>query len=217
MKTIRTKCFETNSSSTHSVSIRMRKQEEVINNIPRNSKKPFQITEYLVSDGEETETVINTLMSENYKTFFIFAVIVEKLREILDDSDKEEEIIASLCGGVDYNLNGSDDELKQFYQTLLTEKLIYTRWLKEVVYEETGTEIVFKIPNTIDWFPYMLTPYNSETDDHEDEFYSELISTIENNDEIKFKALAHEIIFNKEIIIVDKDEAYCSHIENKIL
>lgn len=219
MKIIRIGLFETNSSSSHSVSIGMRKPKEITNDIPRNSDRPFEIAEYFTADGDESETVINTIMSENYKTSFIFAVILERLGCLYDGLEDERTGIANLCG-VDPNVLKeieSENDLRNAYKTLLTENLIYTQWLKDVVYEETGTKITFKTPNTRDWFPYMRTPYNSSYADPDDEFYYELMSTLENNDEVKFKSLAREIIFNKEIIIVDKDEAYCSHIENKIL
>ena len=71
MKQIRFRTFETNSSSTHSVSIKINKPKQVINNIPRNSPEVFKICEYFISDGDELESIENILMSEVVKSAFI--------------------------------------------------------------------------------------------------------------------------------------------------
>ena len=77
--------------------------------------------------------------------------------------------------------------------------------LKEVVEEETGTEIEFIKPTNYNYFPYFEEAYN-ENGYVKDLLHVEINGTTLNKE--KFKARLKEIIFNKEIIIKDYDESY---------
>lgn len=213
MKQIRTLFFETNSSSTHSVCIHVRKKEEVVYNIPRNSKSVFEIPEYKCSDGDEVDTITNVLMSEVYKTSFVLNTIGRYLEKLEDYSDDFPVAFSKLCDGKLIDLNDPDE-----VREAIGSDLIYTKWLKDVVHEETGTKIEFSIVDseeTYKYFPYITTPYSESSDS--DEFFNEILESLENNDECKFKSLCREIIFNKEIIIEDKDEAYGASINTNLL
>lgn len=210
MEQIRFGTFETNSSSTHTVSIRVNKPKLVKNDIPRNSLDVFKIYDYEVCNGEESESIENILMSEISKTAFILKVIGHYLEGLFDDlsDDDFKKIYLDRCGKESIDIN---DPIE--FKKSMSEDLIYTKWLKDVVYEETGTRIEFELKHvegsySNKYFPYTSVPYNEGKSD--DEFYDSLTDSLREENEHLFKSLCREIIFNKDIIIVDKDEAYYS-------
>lgn len=217
MKQIRFGAFETNSSSTHTICIRVNKPKQVDNNIPRNSSEVFKIYDYEVCDGDELESIENILMSEISKTAFILKIIgcyLEDLYEDLDDKDFKKMYL-DRCGKESININDPVE-----FKKSMSEDLIYTKWIKDVVYEETGTRIEFELKHVEGsysnrYFPYTSVPYSEGSTD--DEFFDSIFGSLKEENEHSFKSLCREIIFNKDIIIVDKDEAYCSHYNIKYL
>ncbi len=201
--------FETNSSSTHSVSIGLPRVEEKPDfKIPRGGY--FKIPEYRVANGLESETIDNILVSEVWKLSFLVNVIATYIVDLEEDSEFLD-IFSGLCGRV-VDLADKDDQRKA-----ISQDLIYMKWLKDMVFEETGTLIEIPIPEEkkYDHFPYFDQLW---TDDGSGgEFYEEIQKSLENGDESKFKSLCREIVFNPSIIIQDKDEAYCCEYIKKVL
>lgn len=106
------------------------------------------------------------------------------------------------------NFNGGkDEEYAKSFKDIPFEKMVnhdLFACLKEVVKEETGTEIEFIKPYG-KWFPY----FEEAHDDDEyarDLLHVEIEGTTLNKE--KFKARLKEIIFNKEIVIKDCDNSY---------
>ena len=212
MRQIRFGVFETNSSSSHSVSIKVREKEEVIKNIPRNQSAIYVIREYVCCNGEETSSITNILMSEVSKAAFMINVIGRHLEILYDDDGDMEITLKELCNGKSVDIYDKTAVLHA-----IENDLIYTKWVKDVVYEETGTKVRFHLNEDHNYFPYISTSYDDRELDSEENFYNELLEALKDNDEFKFKSLCREIIFNKEIIIEDVDEAYGNEINRNLL
>lgn len=213
MRQIRLGVFETNSSSSHSVSIKVREKEEVIKNIPRNQSTIYVIQEYVCCNGDETSSITNILMSEVSKAAFMINVIGGHLEILYEDYEDMEITLKELCNGKSVDIHDKTAVLHA-----IENDLIYTKWVKDVVYEETGTRIEFSLKGeAYRYFPYISTSYDDGELDSEENFYDELLEALKENDEFKFKSLCREIIFNKEIIIEDIDEAYGNEINRNLL
>ena len=118
MEQIRRGVFETNSSSTHSITItKWQKPKEKL--IPRNYNSIYIVEEYGDVGGGECEYVLHTHYDE-----------VDKLRYIVN-----------MLATVYDNIIGSENFI------LLVNRDLFV-WLKEVVQEETGTRIEFEKPNS---------------------------------------------------------------------
>lgn len=118
MYQIRRGVFETNSSSTHSITItKWQKPKEKL--IPRNYNSIYIVEEYGDVGGGECEYVLHTHYDE-----------VDKLRYIVN-----------MLATVYDNIIGSENFI------LLVNRDLFV-WLKEVVQEETGTRIEFEKPNS---------------------------------------------------------------------
>lgn len=182
MKQIRRSVFETNSSSSHSITITKWEPPKEVN-IPRNLKKPFLVSE--MGQVDDNERAVHD--DEVSKLRFIINMIAGAYEE-LTWSEKTEEYAETFR--------------KLSFEGLIEHDLFVL--LKEVVKEETGTTIEFAKPHR-DYFPYFEEAYN------EDKYVKDLLDVeIEGNtlNKEKFKARIKEIIFNKEIIIKDVDESY---------
>lgn len=209
MRQIRNSVFETNSSSSHSVSIGPVKKKEVNKNIPRNIKL-YEVPEYEVANGHEERTVSNTLMTEVSKLSFLFNLVATYIsREYEDYNDYIVTTFSCLCGRAVSESDPADQ------RKAISQDLIYMRWLREMVQEETGTLIKIPVPKEkrYDEFPYFDTLYTEGDDD----FYEEIKKSIEDQDEALFKALCREVVFNPEVIIKDIDEAYRCDYEEHVL
>ena len=178
MKQIRRKVFETNSSSTHSITI-AKKTEIKEKNIPRNSKSIYLVKEFGDVDGGECEYDLNAHMDEE-----------DKLRYIVN-------MIATV-----YDSCHDYDETKENFILLINQDLFI--WLKEVVEEETGSRIEFDIQENR-YFPYFETTY-AEDDNIEELLHIEEDGESFNKE--KFKKRVKEIIFNKDIAIYNENCPY---------
>lgn len=209
MKQIRNSAFETNSSSSHSISIGLRKKE-VIKDIPRNVAI-YEVPEYEIANGHEESTISNTLITEVSKLSFLFNIVATYIRDEYEDGYDNYigTTFSCLCERA-VSESDYDDQRKA-----ISQDLIYMRWIREMVQEETGTLIKIPIPSKkkYDDFPYFDTLWTEEHDD----FYEEIKKSIENQDESLFKSLCREIVFNPDIIIKDVDEAYSCEYEEHIL
>lgn len=179
MRTIRNNTFETNSSSTHTITI-SRYQKPREENIPRNltktTGKMFNVVEHGDCGGDDETYACDILRTE-----------IEKLGFIIN-------MIASVCENEygdmwDFNKRNNPDYNKEIFNKLINTDLFI--WLKEVVLEETGTMIDYVMPNN-NWFPFYETTYD------ELEGIDTMLST---DDKDEFKKKVKEIIFDKDVII----------------
>lgn len=172
---IRRGVFETNSSSTHSVSIFTRKTKQY-SDIPKNS--------VIIIDG-----------SYEYGT------------DIIDEVGKLNFVVTMLATIMEDKVDYCRWEKKSFDEMV---DWGWFKWLAETIKEESNTNLIYEHPSYgmeiyKSSFPYYDTTY--------DEYIS--IETIFTNgdpdilnDKEKFKERVKEIIYNKEIIIEDKENEY---------
>lgn len=208
MKQIRWWIFETNSSSSHSVSIGPIKRKEISKDIPRNVPI-YEIPEYKVANGHTESTIINTLITEVSKLSFLFNVIASFIYYDYEEGYDGYIVntLSCLCGRAISEADPNDQK------KAISQDLIYMRWLREIVQEETGTLIKIPIPESNE-FPYFDVIYFTGSSG---DLYDELWKSIEDQDEALFKSLAREIVFNPEIIIKDSDESYYYDIKENTL
>lgn len=187
MINIRRSVFETNSSSTHSITI-VKNNKNEYKYIPRNLETTYKVEEYGDVGGSDERYAVNKHRDE-----------VDKLRYIIN-------MIASFYEGKDndWDYKRKDDKkyFEESFKQLINKDLFV--WLKEVVKEETGTEIEYVKP-TYNWYPFFETTYS---DDEDIEY---LLCIKENLDGINkeiFKDRVKDIIFNKDIIIENKNIPY---------
>lgn len=179
MRTIRNNTFETNSSSTHTITISRYKkprEENIPRNLTKNTGKIFDITEFGDCGGGDETYACDVLRTE-----------VEKLRFIVN-------MIASVCEDEYYEMWNYEKRDIPGYNKEIFQKLTNTDlfiWLKEAVLEETGTMINYVMPDN-NWFPFYETTYD------ENKGISEILSV---KDKDKFKQKVKDIIFDKDIII----------------
>lgn len=179
MKTIRTNTFETNSSSTHSITIskyQKPREDDIPRNLTRDTGKLLSVVEYGDCGGSDEEYACNTLRTETEKLSFIInmiASVVEDTHDDMWDYDRRNE-------------KGYNEEV--FEKMIKTDLFI---WLQEAVLEETGTMINYVQPES-NWFPFYETTYD------ENDGIEEILCT---NDKEKFKNRVKEIIFDSDIII----------------
>lgn len=190
MKLVRNNVFETNSSSTHSISIcRYEKPQE--NNIPRNYKDVYMVSEFGDVGGSDETYACDTHNTEVSKLRFLINMIAS----VYEDSELYEN----------WEYERRDDETykKEYFRKLIIQDLFV--WLKEVVFEETGTEIEIEIPSN-NWFPYFEQTY-TEYDSIENMLDIEEDENGKYNKD-KFKARIKDIIFNSKVYIENENCPY---------
>lgn len=190
MKLVRNNVFETNSSSTHSISIcRYEKPQE--NNIPRNYKDVYMVSEFGDVGGSDEIYACDTHNTEVSKLRFLINMIAS----VYEDSELYEN----------WEYERRDDEIykKEYFRKLITQDLFV--WLKEVVFEETGTEIEMEMPSN-NWFPYFEQTY-TEYDSIENMLDIEEDENGKYNKD-KFKTRIKDIIFNSKVYIENENCPY---------
>lgn len=190
MKLVRNNVFETNSSSTHSISIcRYEKPQE--NNIPRNYKDVYMVSEFGDVGGSDETYACDTHNTEVSKLRFLINMIAS----VYEDSELYEN----------WKYERRDDETykKEYFRKLIIQDLFV--WLKEVVFEETGTEIEIEMPSN-NWFPYFEQTY-TEYDSIENMLDIEEDENGKYNKD-KFKARIKDIIFNSKVYIENENCPY---------
>lgn len=190
MKLVRNNVFETNSSSTHSISIcRYEKPQE--NNIPRNYKDIYMVSEFGDVGGSDETYACDTHNTEVSKLRFLINMIAS----VYEDSELYEN----------WEYERRDDETykKEYFRKLIIQDLFV--WLKEVVFEETGTEIEIEMPSN-NWFPYFEQTY-TEYDSIENMLDIEEDENGKYNKD-KFKARIKDIIFNSKVYIENENCPY---------
>ena len=173
---IRRGVFETNSSSTHSVSI-YNKENLQYSDIPKDS-----------------EVVLND--TYHYGT------------DIFDELGKLNYIVTMLASICDRRMDYDELEIEKSFDAMVS--LDWFKWLAEVVKEESNTEIIFECPTYRSgekktYFPYYNTTYD------EDDSIDDILT--DNDDEVlinreKYKERIRDIIYNRNIVIEDKENEY---------
>ena len=190
MKLVRNNIFETNSSSTHSITI-SRYERPTENNIPRNYEGIYTVSQYGDVGGSDETYACDTHNTEVSKLRFIINMIAS----IYEDSDLYNEWEYDKKDDIEYTI-------EQFNKLINQDLFI---WLKEVVYEKTGTTIEFEQPS-YNWFPFFETTY-SEYDSLENLLDIEKDEN-GNYDKDKFKARVRDIIFNNKVYIKNENCPY---------
>jgi hypothetical protein len=185
MKSIRNTVFETNSSSTHSMTIRR---------IPENEVKiPFGVEKYDICQVKELG-YNKVVVGEVQKLRYLIAFVASRIIEDVDDGVLElSEEYYSYWG------NKADLGWEKFKKNILQH--FWVIWISEVVKEERNTSLVFD--KVCDEFPYISEVYSFE-----DSFSYEMldISRKDMNDEKRVKEVFRDIIFNPNIVIEDRVE-----------
>ena len=172
---VRKNTFETNSSSTHSLTIINKKF--VSDELPRNSSYIYMLEECELPYGEYSFQY----GSETGKARFMLNIIANYFDDML--------------------VYASTESYKALQEIDFETFIKYNQfvWFKEVLEEETGTKFEFVKPER-EYFPF-YTPICTE-------YYIDEILDINWSDKEKFKERVKEIVFNKDIIIVDSDLEY---------
>lgn len=173
---IRFGVFETNSSSTHSLTIFERGKFE-FNDIPRN-------TEVIIDD--KFDIVTDQIFDQMGKLNFVVTMLASICENRYDDDEMEKLEFNDFI-----NLN-------------------WFKWLKEVVKEQSNTELIYQRPVYYYGGAYKRFPYYETTYD-EDETVEYIFTKGDSSildDEEKFKERVKYIIYNPEVIIEDKENEY---------
>lgn len=191
-KIIRESVFESNSSSSHSLIIKSRKDIR-LETFPRNSEYIIWLNEYGVTDGYEQSVDVARLHSEVDKAKFMLNVITEHIEtDEYDENCRYPEI----AYWIDYDNRIRNDNRN--FKTLISQKPFV--WFKEMLEEVTGTEFEYEEPDN-DYFPYYKRIYL-------DNYAVEDVFNCNWYDEKDFKEYMKDIVFNEDIIIVDADIPY---------
>ena len=185
MKSIRNLVFETNSSSTHSLTIRRLSEDN--RNIPYDTE--LNICEEVAYQG------CDTIMNEMDKLRYMVQIIALQM-----DYEADNDYFG--VGVYSY----WDEKAKEGWKKYKDKIMVFPWlvWLCDVVKEERNTVLVFDNKHSTEF------PYISAFDSFEDEYAFEVIGLNKQNmyDEETVKALFKDIIFNPNVILEDKDEEY---------
>ena len=184
MKSSRNLVFETNSSSTHSLTIR--RLSETCYDIPKDSILDICKEVRFISD--------ETVSSEMEKLRYIVG-LVALLMDYEADNDYFGKDYYSYWGPK------SDEGWKKYSKQIL--EFSWLVWLSEVVKEERNTTLYFE--KKMSDFPYI-----SQKDSFEDEYVWEVLGLTRENmyDKEIVKELFRDIIFNPTIVLEDTVEEY---------
>ena len=190
-KIIRKGVFESNSSSSHSISI-VNKEKDVLRTFPRNSEYCIRLQESDIANGDELYTVTHKLISEVAKAQFILNIIATYI-------DYNEYKYPEVAYWIDHENHIKNDNRN--FETLIKQKPFV--WFKEVLEEETGSKFEFEKPYDNNYgYPYYLYACDSD-------YGLESIFKCDWQDEKSFKDLMRNIVFNDNVVIIDSDKAYC--------
>ena len=134
---IRFGVFESNSSSTHSVSISNRRKR-VFSDIPKNSTVVLN------------DTYVNS-------------------EELFDELGKLNFVVTMLASIIEYKHDDDEIEINSFEEMI---ELDWFKWLKELIKEESNTEVVYECPLYWNGKPASCVPYYDTTYDEEDSIES---------------------------------------------
>lgn len=182
---VRNWVFETNSSSTHSLTIRKTPHSHSV--IPENSELDI---------CREVEFISNqTAVSEMEKLRYLVSMIALYMEHQADHGEAFDEDYYSFYG------EKSTAGWRRYQKDIFS--FPWLVWLCEVVKEERDT-ILFFDKNVTDF------PYISEKDGFEDEYVWEALGLSRANKDNKevVKELFRDIIFNNNIVLEDAVDEY---------
>ena len=174
---VRRGVFETNSSSTHSISIYHR-GELKYSDIPKDGKIVIDDT---LGYGTDIFDEVGKL---NY--------VITMIATICEHKDDDGDLPVS---------NPSFEEMIN---------LKWFKWVSDVVKQESNTEVVYDYPRYRDGSLKTCFPYYETTYDERCSVESILTDgdTSMIDDEEKFKKRVKDIIYNRNIVIEDKENEY---------
>ena len=184
MKSIRNLVFETNSSSTHSLTIR--RLSDDVKDIPCNST---------LNICKEVSFVSNqSVISEMDKLRYMVGLIALQM---------DYEADRDYFGTEYYSYWGqkSDEGWKKYKKNIL--EFPWLVWLCEVIKEERNTDLVFE--KNVTEFPYI-----SEKHSFEDDYVWEVLKLEKSEmyEKDKIKDLFRDLIFNPNVVLEDSVEEY---------
>ena len=185
MEKIRRHTFETNSSSTHTITIskyQKPREENIPRNLTRTTGKVFDIVEYGDCGGDDETYACDTMRTEVEKLSFIINMVASVASDLYYNSEDYDDLW-------DSNKVEDNEYITQCFNKFVSMDLFI--WLKEAVLEETGTMINYVQPES-NWFPFYETTYD------ENDGVEEILCA---NDKEKFKNRVKEIIFDGDIVI----------------
>ena len=196
MINIRKHTFETNSSSSHTISL-SKPTPPVHDDIPKNTTFKVEPYDSPLANGHEDYTEVFVYRTQVAKLRYLVHVIVSVLYE-----DVPKKYLTEFAEQLnDWRYRETSEDKEKYADSFYA--IDQFRWLKDAVYEETGTTIEIE-RNTDSSFPFWETVYDED---------SSLLTVFDFtsqswNDETLFKANVKNIIFNDDIVIHDKSIPY---------
>lgn len=186
MKNYRIGVFETNSSSTHSLTIRRITSQ--VGEIPKNEEN-YNICDNVALPYNES------VFGEVQKLRYLVGLIAGRIDEAANNEDYFEGEYYTYWG------NKSEEGFKKYKEEILNYPWLV--WLNDIIKEKCGTTLYYYKNQTE--FPYI-----SETQRFEDDYSYELLGISKEDiyNEEKVKAIFEDIIFNPLVVLEDKDEEY---------
>lgn len=186
MKQIRNGIFETNSSSTHTLTIKQWERNDD-QNIPLDSQEIFMIDWPKLKEARYGDDFEVTFDSQVGKASFILAMIADIIRW------GNEEIFDS------YSNEKKDDKVyvQNYIDSVMNNKLF--NWLKEATYDWTGTHVDFVRPSHEE----IVSSWGDFENYSDDELSNS--DQLSANSESSFKRRVTEIIFDSTFAIEYKN------------
>ena len=175
--------FETNSSSTHSMTLR------TVNNI--QASIPIDCPAFNICESVKLE-YNKTLFTECDKLRYLVALIAEQII-----ADAEDGKLGDMDGYYSYWGEKGAEGWRKFKDVILNHKWVV--WLTELVKEKCNTDLVLHYED--DRFPY-ISYFNA----YDDCYIFEVLGVDESKlyDEKTIKNKFEDIIFNPLVVIEDK-------------
>lgn len=194
MKTVRKNVFETNSSSSHSLTLK--KVKQVVDKIPENTS--FDIFEIFLSN-DCLPMLSNVVYNEMGKLYYLSELIACHINNLYGSKFHSE---FTTEGVNTYSLNDemAEKAFEQYKEEI--EKNNWFTWLKEVVKEDRGSEMVIK-KHTKDYPFYNLWRFNMPDCDIVDTLG--LIRGSINNEEYMKKRF-REILYDPTVYFLEEEE-----------
>lgn len=196
MINIRRNLFETNSSSTHSISL-SRPTPEKTDDIPTNTNIFIKPYDKPACGYDDEEIEIFAYRTQMAKLRYLIHVLVSVLHEQVP-----EKYLTEFQDKIDNWQYHPSTEEKELYAEKFF-KLSQFKWLYDMIYEKIGSKlhIEYDIEKS---FPFWETVY----DDNDNLLEVFEFDNDSWNNEDEFKNKMQQLIFDKNIVIYDKNIPY---------
>ena len=199
MFNIRRSLFETNSSSTHSISL-SKPLPEKRDDIPKHTKIFIEPYDQPACRYDDESIEILAYRTQMAKLRYLMHVIVSILHE-----DVPEKYLTEFKDKIDdWRYTPTKEEKEKYAEAFFA--LPQFKWLSEAIYEKTGSVSCIKY-DVEDEFPFWQTIYDDNIGLLE-------VFEFDNkswNDKDTFKAKVSRFIFDESVVIYDKNIPYgCS-------